>query len=138
MIKKTKLYPKIIEFTFAMYPYFPNSPNSGEKLILKVNKITFERHSAFDHDSNLVVSCVPSDRRWEEFSLNLDTLKVWKWSKNYRNFGVEDGGGWDLCITTTSSIIESHGSNKEPSNFNEFLDSINKLMGIEVFDLFEI
>jgi hypothetical protein len=84
---------------------------------------------------NLVISDI-SDRKWEEFLRSLDRLKIWNWSKNYRDPDVLDGGGWDLFIKTTSSKIESHGSNKEPSNFNEFLESINKLMGIEAFEIF--
>jgi hypothetical protein len=133
MTKKTKPGPKIIEFTFARYSYFPC--NEGDKLILEGNKITFERHWGCEDDLNLVISNI-SDRKWEEFLRSLDRLKIWNWSKNYRDPVVLDGGGWNLFIKTTSSKIESHGINKKPSNFNEFLESINKLMGIEAFEIF--
>ncbi|WP_416688321.1 hypothetical protein ABXT44_04240 [Candidatus Pseudothioglobus sp. Uisw_041] len=136
MTKKILQDPRIIEFKFKWYPLFQRGPNDGERVILEGDKVTFERNHPFN-DSNLVVSSIPSKSQWDEFIDFLDRKKIWNWKKDYLDYDVLDGSAWSLLIKTTSLKIESHGTNKKPSNFNELLRSINKLMGIEVFEIFE-
>ena len=132
MTKKTMPSPKVIEFTFEIYSYFPGYK---EKLFLEGNTLIFLEGNPGTGEYN-VVSHIPSAREWGEFSRSLDNHKIWKWRKNYINLDIVDGGGWNLFIETNSSIIESHGVNKRPSHFNKFLESINKLMGVDIFEIY--
>jgi len=128
---------RVIKFVFNQQPHFKMKGSYDvEKLTLEGGKVTFERCDIFN-DSDLVISKSPSDSQWNEFLDNLNKLKIWNWKKNYLNQGAVGGSSWHLSITTTLDKIESGGDTEWPSNFNDLLKSINKLMGIEVFKIFD-
>ena len=137
MTKKILQGPRIIEFKFRDAPHFRMKGSYDViKLTLEGDKVNFERCDIFN-DSDLVISKTPSDSQWDEFLDNLNKLKIWNWKKNYRNQGAFGGSSWHLSILTTLHEIESRGDTEWPPNFNGFLKSINKLMRIEVFEIFD-
>jgi len=118
---------KILELEFEIGG-FPEGPH---RLILEGNKISVtpppwdDQSDAFSHR--------PSDEEWMEFFQSLKKLKVWDWKEDYFNEWIQDGTQWELRIRTDSFKLDSGGSNKFPTNFDEFTKSINKLINKDYF-----
>jgi hypothetical protein len=66
---------------------------------------------------------------WQAFWDELDKIGTWDWKANYREAGVVDGTGWSVEITYNGRELKSHGSNAYPSQFDNFLKAIQKLVG---------
>ena len=137
MTKKTKLGAHIFELEYRTWCGW-DELNDDIQLIIKDNKVVFNKGDSFsvefhgdDWDTSL--THIPSDYRWQLFFQTLDDINVWRWKKSYKNNEVFDGGSWSLKITKNSKKLECQGDIDYPSNFDDFLEALNKLMPINMF-----
>ena len=56
----------------------------------------------------------PDTRQWQQFTLLLDELNVWKWQPKYENYGVDDGRQWEFKIAYKSKKLSCKGDNNYP------------------------
>ena len=141
MTKKTKLGANIIELEYRTQSEMWGLHDDIE-LIIKDNKVVFNKGNSYSVDNHgsdwdTSLTNIPDDYSWQLFSQTLDELDVWKWKKNYHSkHEFFDGGRWCLNITKNSKKLECHGDIDKPSNFNDFLEALNKLMRINMFELY--
>jgi len=139
MTKKTKLGTNTFELEYISSSGWPL--NKDIQLIIKDNKVVLNKGDFAsveygDGDLDTTLTHIPSDNRWQLFFQTLDGINVWKWKKRYEDYEVEDGGSWSLKITKNSKKLECHGDIDYPSNFNDFLEALNKLMPINMFEFY--
>ena len=137
MTKKTKLGAHIFELEYRTWGGW-DELNDDIQLIIKDNKVVFNKgdFSSVEYhggDWDTTLTHIPSDYRWQLFFQTLDDINVWRWKKSYTNNEVLDGGSWSLKITKNSKKTECHGNVDYPSNFDDFLEALNKLMPINMF-----
>lgn len=56
----------------------------------------------------------PSFQQWQNFSLLLDAINIWKWQPKYKNYGVDDGSQWEFKVTYKLKKLVSEGDNNYP------------------------
>jgi hypothetical protein len=133
MTKKEKSYPKIIEFEFEQ----GNLPFHAARVILLKDKKTIEYSATPFPDK---YTHVPSNKDWKIFSYTLDKLRVEDWYRPYEEDDIDDRlildpPHWHLLIRTTSSLIQTGSALNYPLGFNLFIESINKLINKNFFDI---
>lgn len=57
----------------------------------------------------------PSDEAWTAFRAALDSIRVWRWHKDYPNPGVVDGTQWSVEIVYDDVQLTSGGDNRYPT-----------------------
>ena len=135
MTKKTKLGKNTFELEYFSSSGWPLNINI--QLIIKDNKVVLNKGKEFgDGDWDTTLTHIPSDNRWQLFFQTLDGINVWKWKKRYADYEVEDGGSWSLKITKNSKKLECSGTVYYPSNFDDFLEALKELMGMDIFEFF--
>ena len=132
MTKKTKLGNNTFELEYISSSGWPF--NKKIQLIIKDNKVILNKGNFASVDTTL--THIPSDNRWQLFFRTLNDINVWKWKKSYVNIGICDGGSWSLKITKNSKKLACHGDVDYPSNFDDFLEALKELMGMDIFDFF--
>ena len=139
MTKKTKLGAHIFELEYRTWCGW-DELNDDIQLIIKDNKVVFNKgdFSSVEYhggDWDTTLTHIPSDYRWQLFFQTLDDINIWRWKKSYADYEVEDGGSWSLEITKNSKKLECSGTVYYPSNFDDFLEALKKLMGTAIFEL---
>ena len=139
MTKKTKLGAHIFELEYRTWGGW-ETLNYEIQLIIKDNKVVLNKGNSSSveyhgEDWDTSLTHIPSDYRWQQFFQNLDDINVWRWKKSYANNLVLDGGSWSLKITKNSKKLECHGDVYYPSNFDDLLEALKKLIGTEIFEL---
>jgi len=132
MTKKTKLGNNTFKLEYISSSGWPL--NKDIQLIIKDNKVILNKGNFASVDTTL--THIPSDNRWQLFFRTLNDINVWKWKKSYVNIGICDGGSWSLKITKNSKKLACHGDVDYPSNFDDFLEALKELMGMDIFDFF--
>ena len=140
MTKKTKLGTNTFELEYIFSGDWSSFKNDIQ-LIIKDNKVVLNKGDFAsveygDGDWDTTLTHIPSDNRWQLFFQALDDINVWRWKKSYTNNEVLDGGSWSLKITKKSKKIECHGNVYYPSNFDDFLEALKELMGMNIFEFF--
>ena len=142
MTKKTKLGTNIFELEYYSEPGELFGLGDDIELIIKDNKVVFNKGNSFsvkyhDGDWDTTLTHIPSDYGWQQFFQTLDDINVWRWKKNYTNNEVFDGGSWSLKITKNSKKLACHGDVDYPSNFDDFLEALKELIGMDIFQFLE-
>lgn len=75
----------------------------------------------------------PAVSDWQRFSDALTTINVWSWKEEYFDPYILDGTQWELELRDGPKEIISSGSNLFPEQFDEFVESVNQLVGEELF-----
>ena len=141
MTKKTKLGAHIFELEYRTWGGW-DELNDDIQLIIKDNKVIFNKGDSdsvefHGDDWDTSLTHIPSDYRWQLFFQTLDDINVWRWKKSYHSkHEFFDGGSWSLKITKNSKKLECHGDVYYPSNFDDFLEALNKLMPINMFEFY--
>ena len=71
----------------------------------------------------------PDTKRWNDFWESCDHINIWDWTKKYENPEVLDGYHWIVEIAYSDNSIVSSGNNEKPVSFDQFLKSVEKLIG---------
>ena len=142
MTKKTKLGANIFELKYQSRPGELFGLGGDIELIIKDNKVVFNKGNSYSvkyhsGDWDTTLTHIPSDNRWQLFFQTLDDINVWKWKKSYVNIGICDGGSWSLKITKNSKKLACHGDVDYPSNFDDFLEALKELIGMDIFQFLE-
>ncbi|MBN2858453.1 MAG: hypothetical protein JXN63_08635 [Candidatus Delongbacteria bacterium] len=75
----------------------------------------------------------PSGEDWDRFWKETVRLKIWVWKKEYVDKSSSDGASWSINIEVGKLKLRSYGSNIRPDNFEEFLESVRKLVpGLQI------
>ena len=137
MTKKTKLGTNTFKLEYFSEGDWTSFKNDIQ-LIIKDNKVVLNKGREFgDGDWDTTLTHIPSDNRWQLFFQTLDDINVWKWKKSYVNIGICDGGSWSLKITKNSKKLACHGDVDYPSNFDDFLEALKELIGMDIFQFLE-
>ena len=70
----------------------------------------------------------PSPAAWQAFWKEMDTIKVWKWEKEYIDKTLADGHSWSLNFEYSGRKIASGGSNRFPQQFNRYEKALKQLL----------
>jgi opacity protein-like surface antigen len=107
---------------------------------LNGGKLVIERRYIRDSGQEIIE---PSPEAWSHFRKRLDRLGIWKWKKNYANWGVKDGTQWRVLLGYKDRTLDSSGSNAYPmpgggtsknwaeqsQHFKTFLKDVEDLIG---------
>ena len=61
----------------------------------------------------------PTREAWTRFIQEINTTKLYRWSKNYPNPGILDGTQWSIDMEIDGRKIHSEGDNSYPTDGNE-------------------
>jgi hypothetical protein len=71
----------------------------------------------------------PDSKRWNDFWAVCDQINIWGWNERYEDPETSDGYSWKVEIAYSDKAVVSSGSNEKPVSFDQFLKSVEKLIG---------
>jgi hypothetical protein len=86
---------------------------------LKNGVVTFQRKEAGRVLSEKSFHLSPDKAAWTRFIQEINTAKLYRWSKIYSNPGVDDGCQWSIDLEIDGRKIHSEGNNSYPTDGDE-------------------
>jgi hypothetical protein len=101
-------------------------------LELKGHEITYKAFGeGYELENSEMIK--PTMEHLDQFQEEIKKIGIRYWNKRYINPHVLDGTSWSVSIDCEGKRFKSSGSNAYPEGFDEFINSVRKLVGNRPF-----
>ncbi|WP_409198168.1 MULTISPECIES: hypothetical protein [Methanobrevibacter] len=109
------------------------SATKGKKVLKLLNKTQL----IFISSNNKIIE--PSKKEWESFWEKIEQIGIWDLEESYNRCILTDGYKWEINISFNNKIIESTGTNLDPTLYigNKLISVLDKFLDA-IYDLTEI